>query len=266
MNRTLMERVRAALLDAGAEEELLAEALYPVVHVLDRSPQAGLDVTPLEALTGRRLNVAGFRVWGSRAWAFKPKKQQRKLKPRTDVGRFVGYIVGGRSCRILEDETNQVFERRDVLIEESPAKVKTSAVGSSAGRRLTAEYDGDKDGATKRAMEMIGAKGGREDEYSPDETSDSDNEVRPPSFSGDSQEEDEDGVGGSTPAAAQAPAASDSVTPWPRRSKRKPAAKVTWWEKEPKAYLASGNASAAEAGWDLHKPPANEKEARARPD
>jgi len=30
--------------------------------------------------------------------------------------------------------------------------------------------------------------------------------------------------------------------------------------------LASGNASASEAGWDLHKPPANEKEARARPD
>ena len=71
VNRTLMERVRSALLDAGAEEELWAEALASVVHVLNRSPKAGLDVTPLEALTGRRPNVAGFRVWGSRAWALK---------------------------------------------------------------------------------------------------------------------------------------------------------------------------------------------------
>jgi len=176
VNRTLMEFVRAALLDAGAEEELWAEALASVVHVLNPSPKAGLDVTPLEALTGRRPNVAGFRVWGSWAWALKPKKQQRKLEPRTDVGRFVGYTVGREAYRILEDEINQVFERRNVLM-ENPAKVETSAVGSSAGPRLTAEYDGDKDGATEGAIDMLGAEGGREDEYSPDDTSDSDNEV-----------------------------------------------------------------------------------------
>jgi len=119
-----MERVRAALLDAGAEKDLWAEALASVVHVLNRSPKAGLNETPLEALTGRRPNVAGFRAWGSRAWALKPKKKQRKLEPRTDVGRFVGYTFGGKAYRILEDETNQVFERRDVLMEENPAKVK----------------------------------------------------------------------------------------------------------------------------------------------
>jgi len=266
VSRTLMERVRAALLDAGAEEELCAEALASVFHVLNRSLKEGLDVTPLEALTGRRPNIAGFRVWGSRARALMPKKQQRKLEPRTDVGRLVGYTVGGKAYRILEDKTNQVFERRSVLMEENPAKVETSAVGSSAGPRLTAEYDGDKDGATEGAMHMLRAEDGREDEYSPDDTSDSDNEVGPPSVAGDSKEEDDDGVGGSTPTAAQAPAASDSVTPGPPRSKRKPASKVTWWEKEPKAYLASGNASVAEAGWDLHNPPSNEKEARARPD
>jgi len=67
VNRTLMERVRAALLYAGAEEEPWAEALASVFHVRNRSPKAGLDVTPLETLTGRRPNVLGFRVWGSRA-------------------------------------------------------------------------------------------------------------------------------------------------------------------------------------------------------
>jgi len=116
-------------------------------------------------------------------------------------------------------------------MEENPAEVETSAVGSSTGPRLTAEYDGDNDGATEGAMNMLGAAGGRQDEYSPDDTSDSDNEIGSPSLAGNSQEEDEDGVGGSTPAAGQASAASDSVTPGPRRSKRKLAPKVTWWEK-----------------------------------
>jgi len=62
VNRTLMERVHDALLDAGAEEDLWAETLASVVHVRNRSPKAGLDVTPLEALTGRLPSVAGFRV------------------------------------------------------------------------------------------------------------------------------------------------------------------------------------------------------------
>jgi len=41
VNRTPMERVRAALLDAAAEDDLWAEALASVFHVLNRSPRRG---------------------------------------------------------------------------------------------------------------------------------------------------------------------------------------------------------------------------------
>jgi len=135
VNRTLMERVRAALIDAGAEEELWAAPSASFVHFLNRSPKAGLDGTPLEAPTGQRPDDAGFCVWGIRACALKSKKQDRKLYPRTSVGLFVGYTVGGKAKRILEDETNQVFGRRGLLMEENPAKVETSALGPSAGRK-----------------------------------------------------------------------------------------------------------------------------------
>jgi len=205
VNRTLMKRVRAALLDAGAEEDQWAEALDSVVHVLNRSPKAGLDVTPLAALTGRRPNVAGFRALGTRAWALKPKKQQRKLEPRTDVGRLVGYTVGGKAYRILEDETNQVFERRDVVMEENPAKFKASAVGSSTVPRLTAGNDGGKDDATEEAVDMLDAERGREDEDAPDDTSDSDEEVGHPSLAEDSEEDDKDCPDGSKMAGGQGP-------------------------------------------------------------
>jgi len=67
VNCKLMERVRAALLDAGAEGPLQDKVSASVVNMLNRSLKAGLDVTPMEALTSRRPNVVGFRTWGSRA-------------------------------------------------------------------------------------------------------------------------------------------------------------------------------------------------------
>jgi len=64
VNCDIMERVRAARLDAGAGEELRAEALSSGIHVLNRSRKAGQDVTPLEALTERRPDVKAFRTYG----------------------------------------------------------------------------------------------------------------------------------------------------------------------------------------------------------
>jgi len=159
VNRALMERVRAALLDAVAEEELWAEALDSAVHVFNRSPKSGLDVTPMEALTGRRPHLSGFRVWGSRAWSLKPKKQQSKLEPWTDVVRFVGYTVGRKAYRILDDGTNKVFERRDVLMEKQTSKAGISGDGSSAGPQLTMTEDSDNNGGMDESMDMLDAEG-----------------------------------------------------------------------------------------------------------
>jgi len=58
----------------------------------------------------------------------------------------------------------------------------------------------------------------------------------------------------------------DSATPGLRRSTRRTAPKVSWWEKDPKAYLASGAKSASKDFWDFTKPRENEKEARALPE
>jgi len=211
------------MLDAGAEEELWAEALAAIVHVLNRSPKVGLDVTPLEALTGRRPNVAGFRVWGSRAWALKPKKQQRKLEPRTDVGSFVGYAVGGKAYRILHDGTDQVFERRDVLMEENPATdvKEASKADSSAGPQLPAQNDGDATNGTDGAINVLDAEGGGGDEYVQDLASDNvddDGSTHCPSGS----ENDDDGKDGATfdvgrASEESAAASDDQEVPGPRR-------------------------------------------------
>eukprot|EP00170_Pyropia_yezoensis_P002220 contig_9317_g2224 len=77
VNRTVKERLRAALAEAGFEEELWAEAAVAAIFVMNRSPKEGLDTTPWEAFTGQRPDVSGMAVWGSTAYALKPLKQHK---------------------------------------------------------------------------------------------------------------------------------------------------------------------------------------------
>lgn len=78
-NRTIKERVRAALLEAGVGDELCAEAAVAAIYVLNRSPKAGQALTPWEEITGERPDVSGLVVWGRPAYALKPAKLQRRM-------------------------------------------------------------------------------------------------------------------------------------------------------------------------------------------
>ena len=242
VNRTLMERMRAALLDAGAEEELWTEALTSVVHVLNRSPKAGLDATPLEALTGRRPNVSGFCVWGSCAWVLKPKTQQRK------------------------DGPNKVFERRDVLMEEKPAKAGTLADGSTAGPQLKMTDDSGNNEGVYGSVNMLEAEGDVEEKRLSVQKSESDDYGDPDGLADDNDDEKSQGQTDSLLPVGNSPSEVSNAAPGLRSSTSRPAPEVTWWEKNPQADQASGAESAAKDGCDLTKPPAIEKEAHARPD
>jgi len=115
-------------------------------------------------------------------------------------------------------------------MEETPTQVDESELWSSAGPRLTAGNDGGKDDATRGEIYMLDAERGREDEYAPDDNSDSDEEVVSPSLAEDSKGDVEDCPDGSTPAGGQGPATCDGSAPGPHRSNRNPAPKVAWWE------------------------------------
>jgi len=215
--------------------------------------------------------VKGFRVWGGRAWALKPKHQQRKLEPRTEAGCFAGYTVGGKVCRILEDASKKVLESRDVLMEAIPRRTvhKMSAFGSSGSPRLTAWTDGEKEDGL---MDILDTEGPCGDEYALQQSSERDGAPEEESAHEADDCDDDDagedaashdrqkGLPGST---------TESGGDWdqaPRRSKRKSAPNVTWWESNPNAYAAAGPAVGGTSDWDLTKPPANAKEARGRSD
>lgn len=119
VNRTIKERARSAMSDAGAPEEMWAEAVAASVYVMNRSPRAGQDKTPWEALTGEQPDVSNLRVWGSLAYALKPAKQQKGMQSKTEVGIMVGYSQGGLGYRIYRPSTGEIVERRDVVMDET---------------------------------------------------------------------------------------------------------------------------------------------------
>jgi len=182
------------------------------------------------------------------------------------VGRFVGYTVGGKAYRILEDGTNKVFDSRDVLMEEKPAKADSSGDGSSAGLQLTMTEDSDNNGGMDESMDMLDAERDGGEKNLPVEDSESEDDGDPDSLADDNDDEERQGQNDSMVPVGTSTSDVYNAAPGPRRSTRRPAPKVTWWEKDPKAYLATGSESAAKDGCDLTKPLANEKEARARPD
>lgn len=147
VNRTVKERIRASMLEAGAGAELWAEALMPAIYVMNRSPKEGMNVTPYEAFMGNTPGVSSMRVWGGRAWALKPPGQLRKLESRTELGRFVGYAAGGKAYRVHMDGSSRVLVRRDVAVDETLGSTP-SQVGGWIGVDALGGGDGNNTGGS----------------------------------------------------------------------------------------------------------------------
>lgn len=146
LNRTLMERVRSILAEAGLGEELWAEALMAVMYTRNCAPTSDGKATPFERFHGKRPDVAHLRVWGSVAYALKPRGQQRKLQPKTMVGHVVGYAAEGHAYRVYNPTSWKVVVRRDVVADETlRVRGNTSSppavLAPDSGTDLTAETD-----------------------------------------------------------------------------------------------------------------------------
>ena len=75
-NRTLMERVRAMLFDANLGYEHWVVAASTATYVKNRSPSSHSSQTPWELFFGRKPDVSGMQVFGSKAYMHVCTKQQ----------------------------------------------------------------------------------------------------------------------------------------------------------------------------------------------
>ena len=118
LNRTLVERMRSMLVDAGGRDELWAEAINTANYIRNRSPVAGKDMTPWELFTHNKPDVSHMRVFGCAAYAHVPKQLRRKLDPVCVKGIFVGYEPNAKAYRVLQDHDGAIVVSRDVTFNE----------------------------------------------------------------------------------------------------------------------------------------------------
>lgn len=119
-NRTLVEAVRSMLSDSKLSKTFWAEALSTATYVRNRSPTTTLnDMTPYEALNGRKANVNHLRTFGCVAHVHIPKDERDKLDSKSKRCVLLGYGSVTKGYRLYDFNAKKVLHSRDVIFDET---------------------------------------------------------------------------------------------------------------------------------------------------
>ncbi|GKA81406.1 retrovirus-related pol polyprotein from transposon TNT 1-94 [Tanacetum coccineum] len=96
-NRTLVEAARTMLIFSKALEFMWAEAIVTACFTQNRSiVHTRHNKTPYELIRSRKPNVQYFHVFGSLCYPTNDRDDIGKMKPKADIGIFVGYSESSR--------------------------------------------------------------------------------------------------------------------------------------------------------------------------
>ncbi|KAL0323577.1 UNVERIFIED_CONTAM: Retrovirus-related Pol polyprotein from transposon TNT 1-94 [Sesamum angustifolium] len=118
-NRTVMEMARSMLQEKHLPKAFWAEAVYTAVYLLNRCPtKAVQNITPIEALSGKKPSAKHLRVFGSICYVHIPTEKRHKLEEKTEKGIFLGYSTQSKGYRIYNLKTKKLIISRDVEFNE----------------------------------------------------------------------------------------------------------------------------------------------------
>ena len=128
MNRTLLEKVRCMLSNAGLGKQFWAEAVTYASHLINRLPSSALKgKTPLEVWSGKPANDYDYlRVFGSIAYYH---VKESKLDPRAKKALFMGVTPGVKGYRLWCLSSKKIISSRDVTFDESAMLKKVTTDG-----------------------------------------------------------------------------------------------------------------------------------------
>ncbi|GJY01275.1 retrovirus-related pol polyprotein from transposon TNT 1-94, partial [Tanacetum coccineum] len=126
INRTLLEKVRCMLSNAGLGKEFWAEAVTYACHLVNRLPTTTIDgKTPFEKWYGKPVtDYDSLHVFGSAAYYH---VKESKLDPRAKKALFMGITSGIQGYRLWCPETKKTIFSRDVTFNESAMLKKVNA-------------------------------------------------------------------------------------------------------------------------------------------
>ena len=118
-NRTLVEMARAMMVHAGVKKNLWAEAVSTAVYIRNRCPTKFLqNKTPFEEWCGHKPNVKHFKIFGCLAVGLNKSGNKSKFEAKGTTYIMVGYSMRSKAYRLLDTNTNDLVEKRDVLFDE----------------------------------------------------------------------------------------------------------------------------------------------------
>ncbi|GJZ94392.1 retrovirus-related pol polyprotein from transposon TNT 1-94 [Tanacetum coccineum] len=122
-NRTLVEVARRLLFFFSRLPEFLwAEAVATTCFTQNRSIiHTRHNKTPYELLRGRKPNVEYFHVFGSLCYPTNDRDDLGKMKPKADIGVFIGYSKTLRGFQIYNRHTKKIIETIHVKFDELTA-------------------------------------------------------------------------------------------------------------------------------------------------
>eukprot|EP00963_Diacronema_lutheri_P009628 scaffold869_cov399-Pavlova_lutheri.AAC.1 len=111
-NRTLIEKVRAVLLDSGLDESYWPYAVEFCSYVRNRLPCKPHDKTPIEVAFGIKPDLSCMHVFGEECFVLKtPTENPGKLEAKSKRGIFLGYEPGTKDTFKIMCENKIIISR-----------------------------------------------------------------------------------------------------------------------------------------------------------
>ncbi|KAI5708540.1 hypothetical protein M8J77_024816 [Diaphorina citri] len=120
LNRTLVEKARSMLSQAGLPACLWAEATSTALYLKNRSPTKALNgMTPFEVWSGKIPSLKHLRVFGCKVMVHIPKQKRSKWQSKAHERVFLGYCENTKTYRVCDMKTMNIDKSRDVVFYEN---------------------------------------------------------------------------------------------------------------------------------------------------
>ncbi|GJU20488.1 zinc finger, CCHC-type containing protein [Tanacetum coccineum] len=118
-NRTIMSTTRCMMKATEMPQDFWAEAVRHAIYILNSVPTKALeDITPYEAIKGKKPNLKDLRVFGCIAYAKVPSQHLTKLDDRSIRMVYLGNEHGSKAYRLFDPTTQRICVSRDVKFKE----------------------------------------------------------------------------------------------------------------------------------------------------
>jgi transposase InsO family protein len=119
-NRTLLDMARTMLDEYKTQDRFWAEAINTVCYSINRLYlHRVLKKTLYELLTGKKLNVSYFRVFGSKCFILVKRGRKSKFAPKAVEGFLLDYDSNTRAYRVFNKSTGVVEVSYDIVFDET---------------------------------------------------------------------------------------------------------------------------------------------------